>query len=86
MAWKTKTVNGSAEADPPVSTGSQKTIVSQQVAGAPANPYPMHMVAGTPYPMSAQQTLGHWNRATGNDIPVPYHTVYNSPRNRMSQT
>jgi len=97
MAWRFPSVNGSTTADPPLATGKAQTvqgftsnpaptIVPQEVGGAPITAYPGYMVAGVPYPKSAQQSLGMWDRSNGNNTPVPFHSIYNSPRNRLAQT
>jgi hypothetical protein len=62
------------------------TILPLEMAGVPALPLAQHMVGGAPYPHSAQTKLAHWNRVTGNNIPMPVGVVYNAPKRRMVQT
>lgn len=60
------------------------TVLPFDAAGIPALPLPQHMVAGMPYPHSAQTRLAIWNRAGGGKA-LPVGVSYNAPRNRMTQ-
>lgn len=60
------------------------TVLPFDQAGIPALPIAQHMVAGSPYPHSAQTKLAHWSRAGGAKMPAG--VTYNTPRNRMTQT
>ncbi len=59
------------------------TVLPQEVAAPPALPLPQHMVAGSPYPHSAQTKLVHWNRVSGGRMPAG--VTFNAPKNRMTQ-
>lgn len=60
------------------------TVLPFESAGIPALPLAQHMVAGSPYPHSAQTKLAHWSRVNG--APMPAGVTYNTPKNRMTQT
>lgn len=61
------------------------TVLPFESAGIPALPLAQHMVAGSPYPHSAQTKLAHWNRVSGGPG-MPAGVTYNTPRNRLTQT
>lgn len=61
------------------------TVLPMEEAQHKALPLPQHMVAGSPYPHSAQTKLAHWNRVTGGPG-MPAGVTYNAPRSRMTQT
>lgn len=58
------------------------TIQTFQQAGYPDLPIGMHMVAGMPFPKSAQVKLMTWNRS---QTESQYKAVFNAPKNRMTQ-
>lgn len=64
----------------------QPTILPQDSAGTPALPLSSHMVAGSPFPQSAQMKLRTWNRYLNASTPMPAGVTYNAPRNRLVQT
>jgi len=61
------------------------TVLPQSEAGTPIIALPGHMVAGSPFPHSAQTRLFAWNSVTANNIPNPLGTVYSAPKTRMTQ-
>lgn len=61
------------------------TILPIETAGVPALPMSHQMVAGQPYPHSAQTKLALWNRVSGNGIHNPVGILYQAPKKRMTQ-
>jgi hypothetical protein len=58
------------------------TILPLDENQTPALPTAQHMVAGSPFPHSAQTRLAIWSRITQ---ALPVGVSYNAPKNRMTQ-